>query len=278
MQTILTGQFVIGLDGSQELLGLMPPSWQAYCCTQNEPACHARLTLKHCFPLCTCTPSEGWHVHRDGSVRRAVYVFKHRPLFALEYGDDVTEVTVLMDETTGFHIRLAVQFGVMLALSRQCLGIHGVSLLCGNEVVILSAPSGTGKTTLAGLLEEHCGAIVLNGDFALLSLTEQGLIFEPTPFCGSSGRCLNRRVRVNRIVFLAQAKENQWQSLRGREALVQLLSNSFLPYWDQPLQRPVEDLAMRVPGAVKTNRYAFAPVAEAATLFSQQLIREASLP
>lgn len=163
-----------------------------------------------------------------------------------------------------------LQFGLLLALNQQYIGLHGVTLLCGYEIIILSAPSGTGKTTLAGLLEAYRDAIVINGDFALLKPTPEGVIFEPTPFCGSSGRCLNRRLKVDRIVFLEQAAANVFQELSGREAMTRFMSNAFIPTWDRDMQQSAQENILKCVSALKVNAFGFTPTEEAAaTLFDQ---------
>lgn len=213
---------------------------------------------------------EGWLPRTRGAVFETVYYTGSRPAFSLQLDDTLCpQVTVRYGSLAG-SVRIGIQYGVMLALARQCIGLHGVTLLCGDEILILSAPSGTGKTTLARLLESHCGAVTINGDFALLSVSEDGVIFEPTPFCGSSGRCLNHRLRVGRLVFLEQAGTNAWYSLSGREALLRFMNNAFVPSWDGCLQRAVQENVMRCISSLKMNAFAFTPTREAAELFCEK--------
>lgn len=174
---------------------------------------------------------------------------------------------MIVNGTTPNSIRMGTQFGLLLALNEKCIGLHGVTLLCGNEIVILSAPSGTGKTTLAHLLETYCDALMINGDFALLVPTDDGLMFEPTPFCGSSGRAFDHRVRVNRVVFLKQGKTNIWDSLTGREAMKQFMNNSFIPNWNVEMLHAVQGNVMKCISSIELNTFSFAPNREAAKAF-----------
>ena len=191
-------------------------------------------------------------------------------MFGLRFAEQ-NVVTVFIKKALDCYVRLGIQHALMISLLRECVGLHGVTLLCGNEIIILSAPSGTGKTTLGKLLEKYSDAIIINGDFALLTPTDDGVIFEPTPFCGSSGRCLNHRVRVNRVVFLEQGKTNEWRKLEEREAIIRFMSNAFVPTWDGGMQQAVQENILKCISMLKVNLFSFAPTQEAAEMFLNQL-------
>lgn len=163
----------------------------------------------------------------------------------------------------------------MFLLSRNCIGLHCVTVLCSEQAICLAAPSGTGKTTLSNLLVKYGDAAVLNGDFALLSVEEDGkIMFEPTPFCGTSGICHNYRVPIDRIVFLEQAEENRFRALDPVSALRQLLSNSFVPIWDEEKTAQIQDHAIRIIERIPVSLFSFAPTAEAVTVFYSHLTQE----
>lgn len=260
------GRYALRLTGDSSLIGLVPERWMSF--RAEEPAGGETITvhLEHTPAAFEAGLPDGWTA-LEGS---AAYVSRGKVLFAMrESGEN--EVTVSVRKALDSHVRIGSHYGVMMALHARSVGLHGVTLLCGDEVVILSAPSGTGKSTLARLLERHCGALVLNGDFALLTPTEEGVIFEPTPFCGSSGRCLNHRVRIDRVVFLSQAKANRWRSLTGREAMAHLLSNAFIPTWDSRMGEAVQENILACASALRVNAYGFAPTREAAEEFLSHL-------
>ena len=212
---------------------------------------------------------EGWNLVSEG--RKLVYSENGKAIFALQNEETIPETTVSIYNDCNSSIRIAMQFGTLLALRHHCIGLHGVTLLCGNRLVVLSAPSGTGKTTLARLLEEYADAIVINGDFAMLSVSEGGVFFEPTPFCGSSGRCLNHRVRIDRVVFLEQAKKNDWQSLTGRSAMTRFMSNTFVPTWNRVLQQTIQNNVLKIVSIIPTDLFGFAPNPRAAEDFMNHL-------
>ena len=267
------GRFAVCLDAPKDCADRLRGPWRRYLADIDPETVDARLSLS-CGPLPGRSASaDGWSAAEEGEKRRAVYAREGQALFALEYGAAPREVNVLLPRDRKQGLRPALQFGTLLALRGAGLGLHGVTLLCGDEVLILSAPSGTGKTTLSHLLERYCDALVINGDFALLSCSGPEVLFEPTPFCGTSRRSIDQRVRVRRVVFLEQSPVNRWQTLTGGQALAHLMSNAFVPAWDDDMAREVRSLAMQCASGVRMNRFAFSPTEEAARVFLHELNR-----
>lgn len=265
--TLQFGQVSVQIKGSSPInQDWIPKQWQYQAEEENRlPDVFIEMEDR---PLPQGNPAEsGWSCLETGEKREATYHNNRGAVFSLLYGLADPSITVIARKDDACSARLGVQHALLLALYRKCIGLHGVTLVCGKEIVILSAPSGTGKTTLGKLLEKYCDAVVINGDFALLCPTESGVIFEPTPFCGTSGRALNHRFRVNRVVFLSQAKDNVWREPDGRESVTQFMSNCFVPAWDKDLREAVRENILKCIGMVKVNEYAFAPTQEAAETF-----------
>lgn len=259
------GRYECCITGKSELIRLIPDSWIDHKKERQDVtrliSIHLDLAKEY-----NIDESDGWHILNLDGTKQAAYILNKKMYFSLEkLGQD--EVIVRIGKALDTFTRIGIHYGLMFSLCESCIGLHGVTLLCGNEIIILSAPSGTGKTTLAGLLEKYCDAIVINGDFALLTPDEKHVIYEPTPFCGSSRRNLKHRFPINRVVFLAQAKENQWQTLNGREALKHFLSNAFVPTWDRNMQHMLQENILQCIASLHVNEYSFAPTQEAAETF-----------
>ena len=217
----------------------------------------------------------GWHHSYDGKIHRVRYAENGVVLFTLEYDQHPQCIWVYVAKHNTRHLKVALQFGLLVALSNIAVGLHGVTLICRDRAVILSAPSGTGKTTLSKLLEKHTESGTVNGDFALLSCdTVEGIIFEPTPFCGTSNRCLNYRLKISGIVFLEQAEMNSWRKLSVRETLIRLLSNAFVPTWNEEIGALIEANILTIASEIPAWNFAFAPTEEAAKCFFNQLLSE----
>ena len=275
-KSFFCGQYLCRINGSSKLISLIPGRWENYSHAQAFSSQCVTINLEEDNLECETAEKDGWIIRERQGFSMPVYSNHGKALFGLLQTEPLS-VTVYLRKALDSYLRVGVHYGMMLALHRECVGMHGVTILCGNEFIILSAPSGTGKTTLAKLLETHCDAIAINGDFALLAPTENGVIFEPTPFCGSSGRSLNHRVRVNRVVFLGQAKENHWRELDVRKALARFMSNAFIPEWDKDMLQAVQENILKCVSVLKVNAYDFAPTQEAAELILKKIAEDSSL-
>lgn len=264
------GRYSFCVTGDDTLTGLLPFSWEKYRMTDGEAQDEILLTLEQGLRCRQGGVPDGWSPGEEDFC--ICYTVQGKTIFELQYDFSAgREVTVRLAQAAGRYVCLGIQYGMLLALHSACIGLHGVTLLCRNKIVVLSAPSGTGKTTLSHLLEKYCDALVINGDFALLSFSKEGAVFEPTPFCGTSRRCLNHRVRIDRVVFLEQSVKNRWQAVTGRSAMRRFLNNVFVPSWDPALERAVQDNAARCISCVGVNSFSFAPEREAAEMFYSQL-------
>lgn len=225
--------------------------------------------------LCPVVPLLGWSENNTADSTVVSYCDEHNVLFQLQYSDhDYAHTKLHYNPLYRSSASLGLQHAVMLALSTTTVGLHGVTVLCRDQAIILSAPSGTGKTTLAKLLQKHCDAAIVNGDFALLTpCIEHGIVFEPTPFCGTSKVCHNVRLPISAVVFLEQSSEMQLQALSARESLTHFLSNAFVPQWNEKLRDDIEAVAAQIVNQVSMYRFAFPPTADAARRLCQDVIK-----
>jgi hypothetical protein len=268
---ITAGSYLCRITGNSNLIKLIPKQWEKYkkeieCPTKTINLCLEEGKIESMNGIQT----DGWIMREVGEYHQAVNFHHGKAFLEILYRDD-RNVIIKVARALDSYVRIGIHYGLMMALHQECVGLHGVTLLCGNEFIVLSAPSGTGKTTLGKLLEQYCDAVVINGDFALLHPTEDGVIFEPTPFCGTSKRCLDFRPVINRVVFLSQAKANTWYELSGREALSSFMSNAFIPTGDQSMQQAVQENVMKCLSGMKAEAYAFAPTKEAAETFYKHI-------
>lgn len=95
----------------------------------------------------------------------------------------------------------------------DALMLHASYIEYNSRAILFSADPGTGKSTQADLWKKYAGAEVLNGDRAILRLTDKGWFAYGNPACGSSDICVNRSVPLDTIVFLKQSPVNRVNDL-----------------------------------------------------------------
>ena len=112
-------------------------------------------------------------------------------------------------------------------------------------------PSGTGKSTQAGLWEQYRGGETINGDRALLQKLDGRWTARGWPVCGSSGICRNEDTPIRAIVMLSQAPENRVERLHPAQAFAQLYGQITVNRWNRAATARavglIEDLIGAVP-------------------------------
>lgn len=265
------GKYTLKFEGEDKYINSLNGSWQRY---RSKKACGYDAAISLCkksMPSCS-EASPHWCTDTDASSSEAIFYDRKKALFSLTSVKNDRDVRVYINSDLPGNTTVGIQYGMMLSLASECVGIHGVTVICEGKTIILSAPSGTGKSTLASLLHKHFGAAIVNGDFALLSIEDGGIIFEPTPFCGTSGICHNVRLKIDRIVFLEQALQNEWHNISIKEALVRIMSNIFLPEWDAAASGAIQNNVMKIIEAVPVSKFSFAPNGDAAEMFTKKII------
>lgn len=103
---------------------------------------------------------------------------------------------------------------------------HGSVVEYKGSAYMFTAPSGTGKSTHAGLWREHFGkdVIMINDDKPLLKYKEDGVYAYGTPWDGKHCLSTNKCARLAGICFLHQAETNSIEKI-GPEKSVELLMN-----------------------------------------------------
>ena len=127
-------------------------------------------------------------------------------------------------------------------LKYNVLFFHGVLIEYQGWGIIISAPSGTGKTTHARLWRDEKHALILNGDRAVCRKIEGKWTGFGLPWSGTSGEQINRSVPIKAVVVLERKEVNRAFPISGEEALAGVLSNLQCPAWDAQLTGKAMDL------------------------------------
>lgn len=109
----------------------------------------------------------------------------------------------------------------------NCAVLHASMIEKNGKMILFTAPSGTGKSTQASLWEKYAGAVIVNGDKALVKNENGNIIAGGLPFSGSSDICKNISAPLAAVVCLGQAKENTIRKMSKSEAFVSLMQGHY---------------------------------------------------
>lgn len=150
-----------------------------------------------------------------------------------------SHVTLLCDKTRSVGTiafeHLAMLMPAIMLTKRNMLTFHGVLLEDLGNGIIISAPSGTGKTTHARLWRDTRNSLIINGDRAVCHCDNGIWTAYGTPWSGSSGEQINRKVPLRALVVLERAEENFVERLTSIEGFAAMLPNLLCPTWDREL-------------------------------------------
>ena len=187
------------------------------------------------------------------SVEGCIYPDRADAIASLDNLLDASELELLMT-------RLGV-FSLHSSLVRRAEG----------DAILFTAPSGTGKSTQAGLWEQFAGAETLNGDRSMIRRVDGVWTAFGSPFAGTSGIYRNEHAPIRALVVLRQAPENTIRRLPLAEAFRAIYSESVLPRWHHDAHQRVISLVTEIVSEVPVYLLACTPDERAVTLLRNTL-------
>lgn len=149
------------------------------------------------------------------------------PRFSIKVKDNFKRVDLIPHEpyrcVESMQLLVAV-FEQMLPI-KNGLMIHGSGMEYQGKGIIFSGFSGSGKTTQARLWRKYRDVIIINGDSPIIRNTPSGPYMYGSPWCGTSGESINRKVPLKAIVLVNQSKENRVEELTGDDAVLAVYTN-----------------------------------------------------
>ena len=118
-----------------------------------------------------------------------------------------------------------------LLIEKDILVFHGSSFIVDNKGYIVTARSGTGKSTHVGLLKELLGdkLTYINDDKPLIDV-KNGCIIYSSPWNGKERRGNNISSPLCSVLFLNRGIKNTYKKVIDKsEIYIQLLSQIYLP-------------------------------------------------
>ena len=115
--------------------------------------------------------------------------------------------------------------------------LHASAVVCDGEASLISAPSGTGKSTHTALWSQlHPQSYILTDDKPVIWPEEDRITAWGTPFSGKTDLQVNRGVPIRGICFLSQGSENRIRPVAQAEALALMLNNTWRPRNSQSME------------------------------------------
>lgn len=165
--------------------------------------------------------------------------------FTFSLDKNYREICLLEDYTNSYR---AIPFEYLgqivpyVVLKYGFLSFHGVLMEYKYKGVIISAPSGTGKTTHARMWRDIKKALIINGDRTVCQYIKNRWTGVGFPWSGTSGEQINRSVPIKAIVVLERGNANEAYQITGLEAFGAVLPHILCPTWDADLTGKAMDL------------------------------------
>lgn len=154
-------------------------------------------------------------------------------------------VTKNLEEAS--YIYLGIIF-LEIALLNNYFPLHATALEVNNEVILVSAKSGVGKSTFRKHFNTKYQANVINDDKPLLKIAEEIKVVG-SPFSGVNKLNLNKESKLKVIVLLKRGNVNKIEKIDDKEKVLKLIENSYKPkdddLWDSYLAN-IEEIVKRV--------------------------------
>ena len=149
--------------------------------------------------------------------------------------------------------------------------LHSVLMEYKDKGIIISAPSGIGKTTHARMWRDKERALIINGDRALCRKIDSKWTGFGMPWCGTSGEYINRDVEISAIVVLEQAKENSVEKLDILQAFNHMIPNITAPTWEKNLLSKAMDYLEDMINEIPVYKLKCTPDIEAVELLKKEI-------
>ena len=219
---------------------------------RNADPDEAEKTLSVVPGVPVCEESNGfflWQVYflsEGGTLWKCIRRISGETMLAYRINRNWSEIVLLEDcsKTSGqMPYEYLGRLLVPCMLERGRIAFHGVLMEHEGRGIIISAPSGTGKTTHARMWREQRNALIINGDRTVCAKTDGAWTGYGIPWSGTSGDQINRSVPVSAMVVLERGDRNE--AVRGTdplEAFFAVLPHMQYPSWDKELSNRAMDL------------------------------------
>ena len=142
--------------------------------------------------------------------------------------------------------------------------LHAAYIQVGEQAILFTAPSGTGKSTQADLWCRRFGARLINGDRVAVRTEGRQVWACGIPFAGSSGVAENRTLPIAAIVSLSQAPTNSAEELTALPAFRKVWEGCCVNLWDREDMTLATDTVLKVIQSTPVVHFSCTPRLDAA--------------
>ena len=119
----------------------------------------------------------------------------------------------------------------IVACHRGYICFHASAISYRGDAILISAPSGTGKSTHADMWVRYRGATILNDDCPMIVPVEDGYRVYGTPWSGKTFINDNKYAYLKAVVFLRRSDEPYIEDIEVADRRGKYLAQSYLyPY------------------------------------------------
>jgi hypothetical protein len=182
----------------------------------------------------------------------------HRVVYADEDRTNIRQVITYTEDFKSITIQLSTAYGDKLAemeyvisglyffeiaLRENRIAIHASAMEYQQSAVLISGPSGTGKSTHVGLWQQYVPEVrVINDDKPLLVFEGETIYVAGSPWSGKTNQSENLLVPLKAIVFLRQGRTNTITLITPRQKMTELMRNVYRPAEEAMLARLLDGL------------------------------------
>lgn len=203
---------------------------------------------------------------KDGSSAMSFHISK-----------DWNKFVLYEDETGTNGMDTFYEFGSLFSyavLNHDACVLHGVVMEYEGRGILVTASSGTGKTTHTRMWRDYKNALILNGDRCLCRKIDGIWYAYGMPWSGSSGEYINRRVPIKAIVSLKQDKTNHTRILPHFEGSIYLMQRIFAPVWQCEMQDKAFELTEELAGNFPIIELSCRPDLEAVEVLEKAILKQ----
>ena len=109
--------------------------------------------------------------------------------------------------------------------------MHGVAIYYDGYAYIVTAKSGVGKSTHAGLWLQSFGerAHIINGDKPIIRKIGDKFYAAGTPWCGKENLAVNEMIPVRAVAFIERAEKNSAEKISADDAINGMIGQTYMP-------------------------------------------------